>query len=419
MPRLYILATIFLPIVLSSCAHFPTPDLSAPVLVDSDNDGVPDNYDYRDDFTKSLYYDKCPTSTPKGAKVDDWGCPPDANKDGVPVVLSSYARTLPPTLSTLVLSPPVPVDSDKDGVPDNYDYRNEFTKPPYYDKCPATPSGVKVDDWGCPPDADRDAVPDYLDKCSDTPLGVKVDQDGCPPDDDKDGVPNYLDKCPGTPAGVNVDKVGCPPDADKDGVPDYRDKCPDTPLGVKVDQDGCYTTARIVLLPEADGKVGKIEVSTAGGSQKLDKAWESTELVSPEQTPSIPKVVDEKEVRETFKDALAAQPAPPAVFIIYFKPGTTQLTKQSSRLITEVLEAIKSQKSTHIRVVGHTDTVASLEYNRRLSRRRAQSVADLLAAKDVDSASIKIEFYGKEKPLIKTPDGVDEPKNRRVEIIVK
>jgi OmpA-OmpF porin, OOP family len=116
----------------------------------------------------------------------------------------------------IVFATPVIVDSDNDGVADNYDNRNEFTKPPYYDKCPTTtPKGAAVDDWGCSNDSanvdsDKDGVPDYLDKCPGTPAGVKVDKDGCPLDSDGDGVPDYLDKCPGTPAGVKVDKDGCP-----------------------------------------------------------------------------------------------------------------------------------------------------------------------------------------------------------------
>jgi OOP family OmpA-OmpF porin len=99
-----------------------------------------------------------------------------------PFVLSSCAH----------ISNQVPVDSDKDGVFDNYDYRYDlhFITPQYYDKCPtSTPIGVKVDKYGCPPDADMDGVPDYLDKCPGTPAGVKVDQDGCPPPVAQKAVP--------------------------------------------------------------------------------------------------------------------------------------------------------------------------------------------------------------------------------------
>ncbi len=80
-------------------------------------------------------------------------------------------------------------------------------------------------------DADGDGVADRHDKCPDTPAGVVVDEFGCPIDTDGDGVPDYLDKCPNTPAGVLVDAFGCPLDEDKDGVPDYLDKCPKTPAG--------------------------------------------------------------------------------------------------------------------------------------------------------------------------------------------
>ena len=173
-----------------------------------------------------------------------------------------------------------------------------------------------------------------------------------------------------------------------------------------------------MLLPDPDGKVGQLEVSTSVGSQRLDKPWESTEVVSPDRIPSRPKIMDEKEVRAIFKDALEAQPKPPAVFIMYFK-RSTELTNKSLQLIPEILEAIKSQKSNYVSVIGHTDTVATIEYNRRLSLLRAKSVADVLVSRGVDRAIIEIEYYGKGKLLIETPDGVAEPRNRRVEIIVR
>jgi len=115
-------------------------------------------------------------------------------------------------------------DTDGDGVPDRKD------------KCPDTPTGVKVDENGCPLDTDGDGVPDYQDKCPDV-KGL-ANLQGCP-DADGDGVADADDKCPGTPAGVKVDASGCPLDSDGDGVSDDKDKCPDTPAGTKVDATGC------------------------------------------------------------------------------------------------------------------------------------------------------------------------------------
>lgn len=58
-------------------------------------------------------------------------------------------------------------------------------------------------------DSDNDGVDDKEDICLNTPSGIKVDEFGCPLDHDEDGVPDYLDKCPGTAKGVRVDSTGC------------------------------------------------------------------------------------------------------------------------------------------------------------------------------------------------------------------
>jgi OOP family OmpA-OmpF porin len=63
-------------------------------------------------------------------------------------------------------------------------------------------------------------------------------------DSDSDGVPDSLDKCPDTPIGVGVDEFGCPKvvqtDSDGDGVFDDVDEYPDTPVGAIVDDRGCW-----------------------------------------------------------------------------------------------------------------------------------------------------------------------------------
>jgi len=91
-----------------------------------------------------------------------------------------------------------------------------------------------------PPDSDGDGVPDDRDRCPNTPPGTAVGPDGCERDQDGDGVADGRDRCPNTPAGAQVDDTGCPIDTDGDGVPDFRDECPGTEAGARVDQKGCY-----------------------------------------------------------------------------------------------------------------------------------------------------------------------------------
>ena len=107
--------------------------------------------------------------------------------------------------------PPMPVDTDKDGVLDSAD------------KCPTVPGLAKYD--GCPvPDTDKDGINDEEDKCPTVPGLAKYQ--GCPvPDTDKDGFNDEEDKCPAV-AGV-ARYQGCPvPDTDGDGINDEEDRCP-------------------------------------------------------------------------------------------------------------------------------------------------------------------------------------------------
>jgi OOP family OmpA-OmpF porin len=63
-------------------------------------------------------------------------------------------------------------------------------------------------------------------------------------DYDNDGVFDRLDRCPNTPQGCIVNDYGCETDGDGDGVCDGLDKCPDTPQGLKVDAEGCSDLER-------------------------------------------------------------------------------------------------------------------------------------------------------------------------------
>jgi outer membrane protein OmpA-like peptidoglycan-associated protein len=182
---------------------------------------------------------------------------------------------------------------------------------------------------------------------------------------------------------------------------------------------GCGPKSRFIVMPDPDGKVGKVEVTTRRGSQTLDQAWQSTEVKGIDQMPSAPKVLDEKQVREMFKDALDARPEKPLTYLIYFKSGGTEITVDSLQTIPEVLKTIRDRDSTEISVSGHTDSVGSIEFNRVLSLNRARVVASILVSQGVGQEVIEITYHGKENQLVRTPDGVAEPRNRRVEITIR
>ncbi len=72
----------------------------------------------------------------------------------------------------------------------------------------------------------------------------------------------------------------------------------------------------------------------------------------------------------------------------------------------------------NLTVVGHADRSGSNAYNNTLSQKRAINVADMLRPA-VPGANVTVEYRGEEEPRVPTEDGVREPQNRRVEILVR
>jgi outer membrane protein OmpA-like peptidoglycan-associated protein len=127
-------------------------------------------------------------------------------------------------------------------------------------------------------------------------------------------------------------------------------------------------------------------------------------------------------MRDVFGPALSAQPDPPSRFIsflLFFENDTTKLTHESKNLMAEILGTIKSRKSNEVFLVGHTDLVGPEGYNNALSSRRANYVRDLLVSSGIKLNTLFVSYYGKARPLVSTKDEVPEPRNRRVEVIVR
>ncbi len=175
----------------------------------------------------------------------------------------------------------------------------------------------------------------------------------------------------------------------------------------------------IVLLPGADGKTGQIVVSNKGGSRLLDKPGQATSIESADISPSVPFKMEDSQVKETFGEVVSALPPAPVHFTLYFKNASTELTPESLRLLARILPTVVSRRSTDISIVGHTDRVGRRSANFALAADRAYRVREILLARGLDPKSIEVASHGEDNPLVKTADEVPEPRNRRVEVIVR
>jgi outer membrane protein OmpA-like peptidoglycan-associated protein len=127
----------------------------------------------------------------------------------------------------------------------------------------------------------------------------------------------------------------------------------------------------------------------------------------------------EREVRSDFVRTFGALPARPISFLLYFITGTDTLTDESQAELSRMLEELRRRPAPDIVVIGHTDRVGAPEGNDELSLARAERVKADLVKQGIAAERIRAAGRGEREPVVATDDGVDEPRNRRVEISVR
>jgi len=119
--------------------------------------------------------------------------------------------------------------------------------------------------------------------------------------------------------------------------------------------------------------------------------------------------------------ATAAAPPPaaaPPSFLDFFDWDRSNLSQQAVQTVGQAAAAFKSRGSARITATGHTDTSGPESYNMALSLRRANSVKAELVRQGVPADAVAVVGRGEANPLVATGDGVREPQNRRVEIVI-
>lgn len=118
----------------------------------------------------------------------------------------------------------------------------------------------------------------------------------------------------------------------------------------------------------------------------------------------------------------APPPAPPQIqrsYLVFFDFDKSNITPEAARVIQQAAANARDGHVTRIQATGHTDTVGTEAYNMALSIRRANAVKAVLVREGIPADEIVVIGKGKTQPLVPTGDGVREPQNRRVEILLQ
>lgn len=187
-------------------------------------------------------------------------------------------------------------------------------------------------------------------------------------------------------------------------------------VGISLSGGNSGTT--VILMPDASGQVGAITVKTQDDSRVIDKAYQFVTVKDRAARLSETQVMSEAQVSEEYADLLKAQPAAPSSFMLYFLTGTTELTAESRAIIPNVLARIRERAPAGVIVIGHTDSTGSEDSNDILSLNRAKAAEKILKDSIPSLSGVSLKFFGSKDPLVPTQPNVDEPRNRRVEIII-
>lgn len=184
---------------------------------------------------------------------------------------------------------------------------------------------------------------------------------------------------------------------------------------------GCARTPRasFYLVPDPEGHVGEVTIANQADSVTLYRANQTVAAKREDKAFSKTRVARTADIQAKFGSALAELPAPPQGFNIYFDRGSSQVDGQSMPLIEKAIEEARKRDSRDISLNGHTDRTGEADWNMKLSLERANAVRKLLLDQGIAADSMTIEYYGESKPVVPTEDNVSEPKNRRVEVVVR
>jgi len=119
------------------------------------------------------------------------------------------------------------------------------------------------------------------------------------------------------------------------------------------------------------------------------------------------------------KPATAATSATAANLVnVFFEFDRARLTREAQQIVAQIANQMKS-RNLRATLVGKADLTGSDSYDLALGRRRADAVARELMRLGVSHDRVTVESVGKRQPPVKTADGVREPRNRVVEVILK
>ncbi|HNU01024.1 MAG TPA: OmpA family protein [Acidobacteriota bacterium] len=172
--------------------------------------------------------------------------------------------------------------------------------------------------------------------------------------------------------------------------------------GTTVYEDQRYTTLKVAK----DGKEIWVQVDTAWGKGYF--------LTIVEKQTMVQEVVASAELFKAGLNTTGHVEVPG----IFFDTGKSVLKPESDAAVGEIAKLLQADPALKVYVVGHTDSVAALDLNMKLSQARAEAVVQALVTKHgIAAARLVGRGVGPLCPVASNDTEEGRAKNRRVELV--
>lgn len=195
-------------------------------------------------------------------------------------------------------------------------------------------------------------------------------------------------------------------DSDRDQLTDGQEINTHRTLPGKADTDEDGLADGIELLTQ---KTDPLKKDTDGGG--LDDNVEVSRNMNPLMAQDdVPRQKEEKKV-VTFeidngKDVVLEG--------IVFETGSARVTRESERILDEVVSELRTNTGLTVEVQGHTDNTGSRSTNMKLSQQRADAVKDYLMKKGIAGERLVAKGYGPDRPITANTSAEERKRNRRI-----
>lgn len=175
----------------------------------------------------------------------------------------------------------------------------------------------------------------------------------------------------------------------------------------------------VILLPTEDGRATSVVIRAKGGEQVVSQPYQRASVATNSDDAPRLDQADPETIHAQYKDLFALVPPKPRAFELLFETGGSTLTQASINMLDGIVAEAAAHPGADITVTGYTDTRGSMTDNDALSMRRAEGIRQTLAKRGFPVERIEAAGRGERELAVPTADEVNEPRNRRVVVIVR